>query len=156
CAVVFAREHGELFREPDYWARVESHDFRRAFDTVTGWARDGWERLARADCWSRDWEFVLLDLGDCPEIFRLYTPGGQVLMSEPKLRTSLLQNAVIGCSTLTSCFGPNVLNPFERLFGEEKETWAYQNVRALKDPLLSWNARAANRDYHGSNGYFLW
>lgn len=35
------------------------------------------------------WEFLLLDLGDCLETFRLYCPGSQEVMAEPKLRTLL-------------------------------------------------------------------
>jgi hypothetical protein len=155
-AVTFARDRPDLFRDPDYWDRVERHDFRGALDTVTGWARDGWERLAQADCWSQDWEFFLLDLGDCPEIFRLYMPGGQTLMSEAKFRELLSREEVIGCSALTGCFAPSVPAPFERLFGDERATWAYHNVRELADGLLSWNARSTGRDYHGDSGDFLW
>ena len=147
----FARRNTKLFNDPDYWERVEQHSFQRAAHRVINWAKEGLESL---DC-KESWEFLILDLGDCPEIFSLYSPGRQELLAEAKLRKWLFGGSVIGAEELEQCFALDVGDAFQELFGEERIEWVYHNVRKLHDELLSWNA-GGSVEFHGNNGYLLW
>ena len=90
--IAFARNNPALFDEPDFWGRAQGHDFRAAFATLTSWAKQGLEALAL----HAGWQFLLLDLGDCPEPFRLYSPGGQGRMSKERFRDILLGRLIVG------------------------------------------------------------
>lgn len=153
----FARGNAALFDEPDYWKRAENHDFRPAETIVRSWAAAGLESLTRRN----GWEFLLLDLGDCPETFRLYSPGGQDLMSEQKFRTLMLNGLLIGCGELETCFSNTVAAPFDLLFGLQRIEYADHNVSELDDPLVNWRDDQDTDDEeisndHGWNGYLLW
>lgn len=148
--IEFARSYPELFDEPDYWDEVKTHEFGSAWEAVTGWAKEGLESLGPGE----GWEFLILDLGDCPEIFRLYRPGSQGLMSEAILRNLLLTEGLIG-TDFAGCFAPEAGDPFTLLFGPEGKDLTDHNVAELDDDVLSWNERAGFDD-HGWNGYLLW
>lgn len=147
----FARKNPKLFDEPDYWDRVEQHRFPRPANRVINWAKEGVENLD----YKENWEFLILDLGDCPEIFSLYSPGSQALLAEVKLRKLLLDDSVIGAEELEQCFASDVGDPFQRLYGDERAEWVYHNVSELNDELLSWNV-GGSVEFHGNNGYLLW
>lgn len=149
--VAFTRRNPVVFDEPGFWDRVQTHDFRAAFATLTDWARQGMEALAP----SSGWQFLLLDLGDCPETFSLYQLGGQELMSEKNLRAVLANNLVVGPSDLKKGFGPEVMNPFGHLFGDGRVSLSDHHVSETDDRLLDWTDHPEN-DFHGSNGYLLW
>ncbi len=69
--VASARRYPKIFDEPDYWNRVEQHDFRQSFGFVTEWAREGLSYLPEYP----NSEHLILDMGDCPEIFSLRLPS---------------------------------------------------------------------------------
>ena len=148
----FALDNPSIFDEPDYWARVQSHDFRPAFDVVVGWAREGLESMETKP----GWEFNLLDLGDCPETFRLYSPGGQSLMFEGKVKELLSRELIVSPDSLGGCFSSNVANPFDQLFGTSLVELADYGIDELQDTILSWNEGSESYDFHGNNGYLLW
>jgi hypothetical protein len=160
-AVAFARANPTLFDAAGYWSQVETHDIRNAMASVMNWAQEGLEGLAPQDGWSpsqhKSWEVVLLDLGDCPELFRFYSPGGQSRMVEQKVRDLLLSSELIECTQLDGCFATEVEDPYRLLFGRDSTTErVYHYVRELDDRILSWNDRTTDRSYEGENGYFLW
>lgn len=150
--IKFARDNPSIFDEPNYWNQVQSHDFQPAFDAVVSWARQGFENLETKP----GWEFHLLDLGDCPETFRLYSPGGQALMSESKLNELLSQESIVGPDSLGTCLSSEVADPFDQLFGTAVVELADHNTDELKDAILSWSAGGEEYDFHGNNGYLLW
>lgn|GEM_PF-2034478 len=150
-AVDFARDNCR-FLDPSYWSRVESHDWRDAMDSVTRWAQGGLEKIAPGVGWA----FVLLDLGDCPELFHLYSPGGQSLMSEPKVRELLLNQPVFEYYTLLRCCSPDSEAQVDALFGSQQTEHIYRNTSWLDDNMLSWKDGSSRRGYQGNNGYFLW
>jgi hypothetical protein len=154
--VAFARNNPALFDAVEYWESALEHDFRPAFATTTEWAVEGLEALAPKS----GWEFLLLDLGDCPEIFRLYSPGGQGLMSEQRLRAVLGGELIIGTSDLEGCYGPEVADPFGQLFGDGIEELGGGHVSELRDTVLDWTGGGDDQDdatdFHGNSGYLLW
>lgn len=81
--VAVARHYCDIFDEPDFWQRVERHDFRLAFAIMTDWTREGLARLAEADREEvKPTEHLILDLGDCPEIFWLYLPSSPKMIGQ--------------------------------------------------------------------------
>ncbi len=149
--IEFADSNPDLCDEPEYWQQVKAHDFHPAFDTIVGWGKAGTAQLTPKE----GWEFLLLDLGDCPETFRLYRPGGQELMSEPKLRTLMNKEPVIEAGAFEECFTNETENAFHLLFGAPQEL-ADHHVSELSDDLLNWTGDAEDADYHGDNGSLLW
>ena len=149
--VEFARNSPALCDEPEYWSRVESHEFRSAFEAMVGWGQAGMARLTPKE----GWEFLLLDLGDCPDIFRLYRPGGQELMFEPKLWALLSQELAIEAGAFEECFVVEAQNTFDLLF-RNVQVFADHHVSELSDDLLNWTDASEDDDYHGDNGYMLW
>lgn len=149
--IQFAENNPSLCNEPEYWRQVGSHDFRLAFDATVGWGKVGIAQLVPKE----GWEFLLLDLGDCPETFRLYRPGGQELMSEPKLRVLLTQEPVIEAGAFEECFTDEAKNSFDLLFGAPQEL-ADHHVSELSDQTLDWTGDSEDANYHGDNGYLLW
>lgn len=149
--ITFARSNPALFDEPEYWDQAQRHDFRYSFAALTEWARQGAEALAP----ETGWQFLLLDLGDCPKSFRLYSPGGQKQMSEQRFRSTLSSHLIVGTSHLEGCFGPEVLYPFGQLFGDEQIEVSDHHVSELDDRLLDWTGDE-NTEFHGQNGYLLW
>jgi len=71
--VASARNNTDVFDEPDYWERVEQHDFRKSFTAVMDWARAGLLELEEGEGCG----YLYLDLGDCPESFYFYYLGGK-------------------------------------------------------------------------------
>jgi hypothetical protein len=149
--VDLARGDWKLFPPSDYWDRVESRISQLPVETVTAWAREGLEALPQRE----GWELLLLDLGDCPEMFFLYSPGGQPHLDEAKVRRWLICGPVIDCTDLEHCFARPVEAPFEYLFSDDHVVWSEHNVRELDDEVLTWN-RGESFDYHGNSGYLLW
>jgi len=138
-AVAFAQDNADLLGNRAFWDRVAGHDFRRTFETVVGWARSG---LGYLDL-HRGWEFALLTVGDCPEVFQLCGSGPQTPPAEGGFRAAVLGEGTIGCSDLERCCTPG---------------WGWganHNVAELFDDVLSFSRRASP-PYHGSDGYFLW
>ena len=152
-AFKFAKNNPGMCDEPEYWQQVKSHDFRPAFDTMVGWGKAGITQITPKE----GWKFLLLDLGDCPDIFRLYRPGGQELVSEPKLRTLLTQELLIEAGAFEECFAPDTEDAFDLLFGNTQDI-ADHYVSELSDEVLNWTEGHDDTDYnfHGDNGYLLW
>ena len=146
-AVTKARQSPAIFDEPDYWARVENHDFGASFDTVAHWADNALRQLR---C-PRRWDLLILDLGDCPEILFPYIAGAPEKISEKKL-LGLFRQTLIGASEFERCFREHSDAWYDEFFGDRKEL-AEESVRELNDPMLNWTSQS---DYHGNNGYFLW
>ncbi len=149
--VAFTRSNPAVFDEPEFWDRVQTHDFQAAFATLTAWARQGLEALAP----SPGWQFLLLDLGDCPETFSLYQPGSQELMSEQNFRAVLSSNSIVGPSDLEEGFGPEVIDPFSHLFGDGRVNLSDHHVSEIDDRILDWTDHP-KKDFHGNNDYLLW
>ncbi len=147
----FARNAPTIFDEPEYWNQAQKHDFQTAFATLTNWAKQGLEALNLES----GWQFLLLDLGDCPEAFRLYSPGGQKRMSEQQFRGILSSKLIISTSDMENCFGSEVPNPFGQLIGEGRSELSDHHVSELGDSLLDWTDDGET-DYHGKSGYLLW
>ncbi|MGV3721392.1 MAG: hypothetical protein ACO1SX_10835 [Actinomycetota bacterium] len=151
-ALQFAQSRPDLFPETSFWTQVERHLTKLPVDRVVDWAREGLENLGPG----QGWKLALLDLGDCPESFFLYSPGGQELLEEEKIRRSLFADAVIDCCFLEECFDQPVDDPFEQLFGDDaRKERTYHNVRELKDEILTWNV-GGSVDFQGNSGYLLW
>ena len=149
--IAFARSNPALFDEPEFWDQAQGHDFRAAFATLTSWAKQGLEALAL----HAGWQFLLLDLGDCPETFRLYSPGGQGRMSKERFRDILLGRLIVGPSEMEGCFGPDTPDPFGLLFGPGRANLSDHHVSELGDGLLDWTD-SAEAEFHGNSGYLLW
>ena len=146
----FAQNNPALFDEPQFWQQVQQHDFRADLELMADWAQQGFEVLGTKE----GWEFLLLDLGDCPETFRLYRPGGQELMSEHLFRANLLRNLIIGPSNMEDCFSSEVTNPFDQLFTARTELCDH-HVSEIPNSLLDWTGNSS-MDFHGNSGYLLW
>ncbi len=149
--VAFARNNPTVFDEQDYWNQAQNHGFQAAFATLTDWAKQGLSSLDP----KAGWQFLVLDLGDCPETFRLYSPGGQSLMSESQFHNILLSKRIISGADMEGCFGPDIFDPFSQLFGEEKTELSDHHVSKLDDILLDWTA-SGETNFHGMSGYLLW
>lgn len=137
-ALVFARANPQLLDDLAFWERVAAHDFRPAFREVEQWAREELESLDVGG-----WGFVLLALGDYPEIFQLCDSGAQVSSVESSFRA-----LVLGRSEVSS-------NDLDHVAASRWWWGGTHNVIELFDEVLS-NNRRASPPYHGSNGYFLW
>jgi hypothetical protein len=148
----FALDNPGIFDEPDYWRGGQAHAFGPAFDTLVGWAKQGLESLEPKS----GWEFMLLDLGDCPETFRLYSPGGQAQMSQQKMKALLSTELIVGPSDLERCFSSDVADPFAELFGPARVERTEHHVSELGDKFLNWTTGSEDADFHGNNGYLLW
>ena len=149
--VEFADSSPALCDEPEYWRQVKSHEFRPAFDTMIGWGKAGRVQIAP----SKGWELLLLDLGDCPETFRLYSPGGQELMSELKMRVLLSQKLVIEAGAFEEYFATKPENSFNLLFRNAQD-FADHHVSELNDDILDWTGDTEDADDHEKNGCLLW
>lgn len=149
--IQFAENNPALCDDLEYWNRVKSHDFRPAFEATIGWGKAAMVQLTPKE----GWEFLLLDLGDCPETFRLYRPGGQELMSEQKLQALLSQEPVVEAGAFEECFTNETENAFDLLFGSTQEL-ADHHVSELGDDILDWTGDSEDNDDHGDNGYLLW
>ena len=149
--IALARSSPTLFEGAEYWNQAQGHDFQAAFSALTGWAKQGFAALGPRT----GWQFVLLDLGDCPEVFRLYSPGGQELMSEQKFGDVLTSELIIRTSDMEYCFGSDVADPFDHLFGRARVELSDHHVSELGDNILDWTDDA-EMDFHGNSGYLLW
>ena len=149
--VEFAENNPDMCDDLEYWQQVKAHDFHPAFDVMVGWGKVGIAQLTPKE----GWEFLLLDLGDCPETFRLYRPGGQELMSEPKMRTLMNEEPVIEAGAFEECFVAETENAFNLLFGAAQEL-ANHHVSELSDNILNWTSDSEDADYHEDNGSLLW
>jgi hypothetical protein len=150
-AIQFARSRPDVFPEVEFLDRVEARLADLPVAIVIGWAREGLDALPPGT----GWDLLLLDLGDCPEIFHLVSPGGRELLDETKVRVLVHSDVVIDCTALDECFEEPVEDTYTTLWGEPRLGWAYHNVEELNDPVLSWN-RYASLDYHGHSGEIVW
>lgn len=149
--LIFAREHPEEYDDPDFWDRLEERLHRLPYFEVTQWAREGLEALTP----SEGWDFLLLDLGDCPEIFTPYQLGCHRLFEEAHFRDLVLAQTVFDYSNIQECLGRSVENPQQALYYENDIVGlTYHNVSELGDASLTWNIESCN--YRGSNGELLW
>lgn len=149
-AIEWARTCPAVFDASDFWERAKNWS-RPCAGIVTEWAREGLGHLGP----DSGQELLLLDLGDCPEIFRLYRPGNQEQLDMSRLHDLLLAGPVIGASDLEECLISSEDDPFGLLFGERRAELTDHNIWELNDDLLSWNAKPA-REYEGNSAYFLW
>ena len=149
--VKFARSNPQVFDEPEFWNAVERYDFQPDFAVLTRWTKEGFEALEP----EIGWQLLLLDLGDCPETFRLYKPGGQQLMLEQQFRNILLGELVVSVSDLDTCFKAGVSSPFNQLFGSDRKDLCDHSVSELPNSILNWTGDD-RYDYHGNNGYLIW
>lgn len=149
--LAFAHDNADTFDEPEYWKQVENHNFLPAINVVRSWMIAGLESPAPKS----EWEFLLLDLGDCPETFRLYSPGGQDLIDESKFRNLVFNDLVIECGAFENCFSAAVGEPFDILFGPQRREYSEHHVSELDDTLLNWSDDE-EMDFHRWNGYLLW
>jgi hypothetical protein len=77
-AIAAARRDPVVFDEPGYWDRAAGQDLHATSQILRDWATEG---LGKLVC-SPEVGVLILDLGDCPETFSLYQPGGQSLLSD--------------------------------------------------------------------------
>ncbi len=138
--------------QAQYWDKVKAQDFSSDFNTMSAWAKEGLDAL---DTPKNDWEFLLLDLGDCPETFRLYSPGNQELVCEHKLQKLMASEYDIGCGELQACLDSKGTSPTNDLFGDDLHELTDHHTRELKSPILDW-AGDNNSSFYSNNGYFLW
>ena len=150
----FAHSNPTLFEDLEFWSRAENYKFQPDFAVLTDWAKQGLEALAL----ETGWQFLLLDLGDCPEAFRLYRPGGQKMMSEEKFRTTLLSSIVIHTRDIEDCFGSEVLSPFNHLFGNDRAELSDHHVSEIPNSILDWTKNDSDdgSEWHDDSGYLLW
>ncbi len=147
----FVRSNPAFFDDLEFWNQARSYDFRPDFAVLAEWAKQGFEALEP----ETGWQFLLLDLGDCPETFRLYCPGGQKSMSEEKLHGILLNNLIVDPSEMGNCFGPEIPSPFNQLFGKDLTELSGHHVSELSGSIMDWTENG-NDNFRGNNGYLLW
>lgn len=63
-----ARGRPDDYGRVSFWSQVTGPAAELPIDEVVGWAARGLARFTPEG----DWDLLVLDLGDCPEIFRLY------------------------------------------------------------------------------------
>lgn len=147
----FVRSNPALFDDLEFWNQAQAYNFQPDFAVLADWARRGYEAIEP----DTGWQFLLLDLGDCPETFRLYRPGGQKMMSEKKLHGILLNNLIVDPSEMGNCFGPEVPSPFNQLFGKDLTELSEHHVSELSGSIMNWTENG-NDNFRGNSGYLLW
>lgn len=147
----FVRRNPALFDDLEFWSRAEDYNFRPDFAVLADWAKQGFEALEP----ETGGQFLLLDLGDCPETFRLYCPGGQKRMSEEKFCGALSNNLIVSTSDMEECFGLEIPSPFHQLFGKNLTELSDHHVSELSGSIMDWTGNGSH-DFHGNGGYLLW
>ncbi len=132
----FAARNPAVYDEPKFWERVASAQF--PFDTLDTWVREGLIALDSA----QGQAILVLDCGDCPDIFRLeaclvpstaaYEDFGQYAKS----------NVVVAGED------------FARASIKEVRVLTQHHVTELNHPILSYPLY--DKGWHGANGYLLW
>ena len=136
-AILYALDHPDVFNDPSYWDTFEKHKSNLPIKKVISWSEQGLRSISR---FHRSWDCLLLDLGDCPERFSMFSIGERV--SQDILRERILNTSIVELRALGS----------ERT---RSKNIIYRNVRALRDIVLTWN-EGDNVNYHEKNGYFAW
>jgi hypothetical protein len=145
--ISFARSNPDEFDDAAYWENVAQHMTGLPYAQVIQWAQEG---IASLDL-LKGWEALILDLGDCPDIFRLIRFGNQSSIDEGKLRRLMFSKSVIHATE----FEEGISAPM-RIFEWPSDTLVDHNVEELNDEILSWNVNSVDFDFHGDNGYLLW
>jgi hypothetical protein len=135
--LTFAAQHTAEYDETDYWQAAATTAL--PFDILLSWAKEGLEKVEPYSAVS----VILLDCGDCPDIFRLTEIRLSPVFDYHKLISLVKADVVRYAEALTEIFkdtgGETVL--------------VYHYVRELNHPSLSYQSGAG---FHGSNGYLLW
>jgi len=150
-AILFAVSNPAVFEEREYWSTAQRHDFQPSFSVLTGWAKEGLSAIGP----STGWQFLVLDMGDCPDTFRIYSPGGQILMSEQQFGRVLSTELIISPSEMELCFEPDTPEIYDTLFESGASELCAHHVSELGDRFLGWTS-SPKPDFGGNSGYFLW
>lgn len=92
-----------MYDEPEYWNEVEAQLAQLSTATIVGWAKEGLENQGPGS----GWDTLLLDLGDCPETFRLYSNSFGTHLDEDRLVKIVTLNTVVSYSDFESCLNFN-------------------------------------------------
>jgi hypothetical protein len=101
-----------------------------------------------------DWDFLILDLGDCPETFRLYGFENTSVFDAGKFENLIASRSAFGFDDFARSFGDGVASPPD-LYSCKRRELADHNVRDLEDAVLAWNTRPGF-DFNGGDGYLMW
>ena len=80
--VAFAQDNPKDYPHPHSWLHFGQKTSDSSGDQIISWAREGLDKLD----YFHSWDFLLLDLGDCPEIFHLYNLDCQHALIEDHFR----------------------------------------------------------------------
>lgn len=162
--IAFARNNKGEYNEPEYWKHLDQLETDYPTYEVTAWAREGLEKLPAEEGWG----FLILDLGDAPDIFHLYRFGyysaseGNLqrlghdgAFNESKLRRLLSGSNVIDFRALEQCFDADPTQSRTDAVSGDVETLSYYGVAELNSEIFSWN-RGGSFDWHGSSGELAW
>jgi hypothetical protein len=136
----------QALEQPNFWSSVAKHDFRESIATVTGWGKDGLNQFEL----QRSWDILILDLGDCPDVFCLYHPNYEPALSKEKL-VALLPQPSIAYTDLENCIAPNHKVREDGAYYEFVELY-YTYLNKLEDSLLTRPLSATTAD----SQYLLW
>lgn len=136
----FAKRHSDEYDEPTFWEQISSPEL--PLKTIVSWAVEGFENLKPYN----EWSVLILDCGDCPDIFRLIEVHLVPEMTSEQFRNFASTDAVRAFGEFPEIFQTRYAPIF--LTGH--------NIDELQHPILSWNNGNKGWDFHGSNGYLLW
>ena len=162
--ITYARNHKGEYGELGYWQRLDRLETDYPVYEVTEWAQEGLTALPNAD----GWDFLLLDLGDAPDVFHLYRftyysdaekclqwIGHDGSFNENNFRRLLSANSVIEVGMLDECFDADPSQNSLDKVGSDLETLAHHSVAELNSDVFSWN-KNGSIDWHGSSGELAW
>lgn len=159
-AIALALANSEIFEQPAFWKRVATELSTDTRDIVVGWAKEGLEKIDV----SNRWGYAYLDLGDCPEIFRLCQPENQEQRDEQQFRNLLLSEKVITGSDICSKEWEELVDhSVSDLRWDDPLNWSSEADytsetgydAAPDDDPLSW-LEQSEEDFDWNSGYFLW
>ncbi|MGA9768763.1 MAG: hypothetical protein WBV94_06975 [Blastocatellia bacterium] len=148
--VTFARNDVNEYDDPEYWSRVERCSSQFPSNAVVSWAREGLEKLDPAEGWG----FLILELGDCPDTFRLYKLECESLFAEDKLRSLILSASAVEFGDFAGCFDAAEADAENELYSCEQYELTDHSIEELENDILPW--AGGSYDYKGDNGYLLW
>lgn len=149
--ILFARSMSHLYDEQGYWDEVEEQLAQFPITTIVGWAKEGLENQGPG----RGWDTLILDLGDCPETFRLYSNSFGTSLDEDRLMKMITLNTVVEYSGFEKCLNFKADNLSNALFSLERHNLVDEGVEALNNEVLNWRIEESS-NWHGDNGYLLW
>lgn len=154
--IFFARSISNQYDEPEYWDQVEYQLHQLPIAAIVEWSKAAMEELKAGE----GWDALILDLGDCPEVFGIHTYSFGTRFDEGKFDSLISSKQVIHSQEFAECYPSTVANPKDTLnalyfTGNNRVELVYRNVASLNDGILSWNQNGSY-DFRGDNGYLLW